>query len=468
MNAPLLDQANADVTPNPSKAPWYLLNLQELLLHMNAAMAGVIVPTIWLIILGAFPYFDRDSDGQGSWFGTEGAVKLTIVSGLVGIVGTWALILWDSGKIAFFLNDWFGFSGGDRFRFLENVRLDSVPAPMARLGEQDYLPAVQPEASCSRHARADRRRSSTSTSRAGSSSSSIPTAPSSVLPSLMIYGTVAGWLGGHTAATRSSRSSAASSPMAYSRSSDRVPRPGPGAGLPVGTQGRAKAFRARRRVTKWHRCRTYRTARRAHRTAPARSKSRKLARRSFLRVSAFAGLSLFVGSMTAGFLGFFNLRKPVGFGGVVTVSGQPRSRRAGALNRSVSRKAKFWLVNLQGPEGDVLGVGGTGGLLALYWKCPHLGCSVPWNASGSTGPGELPGVIGWFRCPCHGSTYSTAGIRVFGPAPRPMDTMEITKSIRDGSLGVNTGKSSPSAPSTTRFARHHHRKTTPDRRGGAG
>ena len=55
VNAPLLDQANGDVTPNPSKAPWYLLNLQELLLHMNPAMAGVIVPTIWLVILGAFP-----------------------------------------------------------------------------------------------------------------------------------------------------------------------------------------------------------------------------------------------------------------------------------------------------------------------------------------------------------------------------------------------------------------------------
>ncbi|MBA4181215.1 MAG: hypothetical protein C0506_11555 [Anaerolinea sp.] len=122
MNAPLLDQANADVTPNPSKAPWYLLNLQELLLHMNAGMAGVIVPTIWLVIMGAFPYFDRDHEGQGVWFGTEGAVRLTVVGSLVGFIGTWGLILWDSGKIAFFLNDWFGLSGGDTFRFLENVR----------------------------------------------------------------------------------------------------------------------------------------------------------------------------------------------------------------------------------------------------------------------------------------------------------------------------------------------------------
>jgi hypothetical protein len=122
MNAPLLDQANADVTPNPSKAPWYLLNLQELLLHMNAAMAGVIIPTIWLGMMMAFPYFDREQEGQGAWFATENAWRITIVAGLVGIVGTWLLILWDSGKIAFFLHDWFGFSGGDRLRFLENVR----------------------------------------------------------------------------------------------------------------------------------------------------------------------------------------------------------------------------------------------------------------------------------------------------------------------------------------------------------
>ncbi len=122
VNAPLLDQANADVTPNPSKAPWYLLNLQELLLHMNAAMAGVIIPTIWLGVMAAFPYFDREQEGQGAWFSTEGSVKITVVSALVGIIGTWVLILWDSGKIAFFFNDWFGWSGGDRLRFLENVR----------------------------------------------------------------------------------------------------------------------------------------------------------------------------------------------------------------------------------------------------------------------------------------------------------------------------------------------------------
>lgn len=122
VNAPLLDQANADVTPNPSKAPWYLLNLQELLLHMEKGMAGIIIPTVWLVLMGAFPYFDRETEGQGAWFSTENAIKLTVIGAVVGFVGTWFLILWDSGKLAFFLNDWFGLSGGDTFRFLENVR----------------------------------------------------------------------------------------------------------------------------------------------------------------------------------------------------------------------------------------------------------------------------------------------------------------------------------------------------------
>lgn len=122
VNAPLLDQANADVTPNPSKAPWYLLNLQELLLHMNAAMAGVIIPTIWLVIMGAFPYFDRDSEGQGLYFSTENSIKITIAAASVGFGGTWFLIIWDSGKLAYLLHKWFGISGGDSLRFLENVR----------------------------------------------------------------------------------------------------------------------------------------------------------------------------------------------------------------------------------------------------------------------------------------------------------------------------------------------------------
>ncbi len=166
------------------------------------------------------------------------------------------------------------------------------------------------------------------------------------------------------------------------------------------------------------------------------AEARKLARRSFLRVSAFASITLFVGAMSAAFLGFFNLRKPTGFGGVVNVA----SSRIPSPGDDPVRitEGKFWLVNLNGPEGDVLGVGGTGGLVALYWKCPHLGCSVPWVPGFNGAAVNFPGIVGWFRCPCHGSTYSRAGIRVFGPAPRPMDTMGLAVNA-DGSINVNTG-----------------------------
>ena len=170
------------------------------------------------------------------------------------------------------------------------------------------------------------------------------------------------------------------------------------------------------------------------------AEARKIARRSFLRVSVFAGLTLGVGTLAASFLGFFNRRKPVGFGGIVTVA-KARIPNAGTDPARIS-EGKFWLSNLQGAQGDVLGVGGTGGLMALYWKCPHLGCTVPWNPSFDGATVNFPGITGWFRCPCHGSTYTKAGVRVYGPAPRSMDTMAITVDGA-GNVTVNTGKRTP-------------------------
>lgn len=64
-NAPLTAHANPNQTPNPSKAPWYFLNLQELLLHMNAGLAGVIIPTVALVAIAAIPYVDRSPLGVG-------------------------------------------------------------------------------------------------------------------------------------------------------------------------------------------------------------------------------------------------------------------------------------------------------------------------------------------------------------------------------------------------------------------
>jgi menaquinol-cytochrome c reductase cytochrome b/c subunit len=97
VNAPLHNHANPEVTPNPSKAPWYFMNLQELLLHMDPALAGVIVPTIALILLAAIPYIDRNQEGQGVWFGTPNSVKITIFSAIFAAFFTILLIVFNQG-----------------------------------------------------------------------------------------------------------------------------------------------------------------------------------------------------------------------------------------------------------------------------------------------------------------------------------------------------------------------------------
>jgi hypothetical protein len=60
VKAPLLGLADVNATPNPSKAPWYFLGLQELLKMFNPAVAGVLLPGIALVVLAITPYIDRN------------------------------------------------------------------------------------------------------------------------------------------------------------------------------------------------------------------------------------------------------------------------------------------------------------------------------------------------------------------------------------------------------------------------
>ena len=66
------------------------------------------------------------------------------------------------------------------------------------------------------------------------------------------------------------------------------------------------------------------------------------------------------------------------------------------------------------------------GVVALYQKCPHLGCRVPECKSSQ-----------WFECPCHGSQYDRVGEKKAGPAPRGMDRFGVT--ISNGNVIVDTG-----------------------------
>jgi menaquinol-cytochrome c reductase cytochrome b/c subunit len=95
INAPLEEHSNPNRTPNPSKAPWYFLNLQELLLHMHPGLAGVIIPTIILILLMAIPYIDVTTDDVGYWFGGARGKKVFWISTVYTTVLTIALIMLD-------------------------------------------------------------------------------------------------------------------------------------------------------------------------------------------------------------------------------------------------------------------------------------------------------------------------------------------------------------------------------------
>ena len=59
-DAPLREHANANLTPEPAKAPWYFVGIQELLAHFDPLVAGVLAPGALLVLLAALPYVDRD------------------------------------------------------------------------------------------------------------------------------------------------------------------------------------------------------------------------------------------------------------------------------------------------------------------------------------------------------------------------------------------------------------------------
>lgn len=70
--------------------------------------------------------------------------------------------------------------------------------------------------------------------------------------------------------------------------------------------------------------------------------------------------------------------------------------------------------------------GMASGIVALYQKCPHLGCRVPTCATSQ-----------WFECPCHGSQFNRVGEKKGGPSPRGMDRFAI--SVNNGSVVIDTG-----------------------------
>jgi len=135
-------------------------------------------------------------------------------------------------------------------------------------------------------------------------------------------------------------------------------------------------------------------------------------RRQFLGLAWAASLAgLFLQAGWA-LLRFFQPRPSSGaFGGRVN-AGDSAEFKVGTVRHILS--GRFYISHLEGA-----------GLLALYQRCTHLGCTVPWRQD-----------EGIFHCPCHSSIFNTAGEVIGGPAPRPLDLFSIE--LTDGQVVVDT------------------------------
>lgn len=144
--------------------------------------------------------------------------------------------------------------------------------------------------------------------------------------------------------------------------------------------------------------------------AERRGESRGITRRGLLRDAMWASAGAFAVQAALTGLAMFWPRRVEGFGSIID-AGPVENYPVGTVTRV--RDGRFYISRL--PEG----------VLALYWRCPHLGCTVPWVESQRL-----------FICPCHGSVYEPTGQNIAGPAPRPMDIMQVE--VRNGRLFVNT------------------------------
>jgi len=101
--APLEGIANPDVSPNPAKAPWYFLGLQELLLHFHPLVGAIIIPTIFFIALAFLPFYDVNTDSVGIYFRSRRgrwlsllALGLSLISTPLWVVLDEFVIRWDA------------------------------------------------------------------------------------------------------------------------------------------------------------------------------------------------------------------------------------------------------------------------------------------------------------------------------------------------------------------------------------
>ena len=165
LNAPLEEPANPNLTMNPSKAPWYFLGLQEMLVYFDPWIAGVVMPTLIIVGLMVFPYVDSNPLGNGYY--TWKQRKFAIGTFLFGFIILWIPLIiigtfirgpgwiwfwpgqtWDHNRLIYEVNidlpDIFGITSNlakCHFRSYRGRRL----LPGRRLHRACAFPPLQPQ-----------------------------------------------------------------------------------------------------------------------------------------------------------------------------------------------------------------------------------------------------------------------------------------------------------------------------------
>ncbi|HET9771894.1 MAG TPA: ubiquinol-cytochrome c reductase iron-sulfur subunit [Acidimicrobiia bacterium] len=170
--------------------------------------------------------------------------------------------------------------------------------------------------------------------------------------------------------------------------------------------------------------------------APADPETVGVNRRQFFNRSIVAAQSLVLGSFGLAVIGFLWPSLSGGFGGKVR-AGNLRD----ILGEIAEKKQPFYVPEARAyvnpyPEAalprakavyaDSVLPGLEAGVIAIFQKCVHLGCRVPWCQTSQ-----------WFECPCHGSKYNRVGEKKGGPAPRGLDQFPVE--VDGGTVTINTG-----------------------------
>ena len=204
------------------------------------------------------------------------------------------------------------------------------------------------------------------------------------------------------------------------------------------TEGRARADEARRAIESGA---SQVPAPRAGGTAvvyePVDLDELGVTRRQFFNRSLLAGSGLGLGAFGIAALAFLWPSAGGGFGGKIVVGSEADAKDA--FDNKIpfyNAAAKTYIVAY--PKDDLpkakkipaytapIIAGMEKGYVALYQKCVHLGCRVPWCPSSQ-----------WFECPCHGSKYNRVGEKQGGPAPRGLDRFALQ--VSGGNIIVDTG-----------------------------